>query len=123
MTISVGSGWKRTEWTPGYTLTISDITPAFVQWFYESFVSGWWYEDGPIDWDAALDHSEGQTVGNAYQPGSVAKRGDVLLMIDPLIPTNAATVLFGDGWSYPAEWSSPVIKKLQREIRLIRRAR
>ena len=42
---------------PMTVLTADQITEAFVEWFYDAAIDGW-YEDGPIDWDDAISRAE-----------------------------------------------------------------
>ena len=42
---------------PMVVLTADQITDAFVEWFYDCAIEGW-YEDDPIDWDDAIARAE-----------------------------------------------------------------
>lgn len=57
-----------------YDLTHSDITPAFVERFYESCIDGWY--DGPIDWTQALERSESYnefSYGSSWDSPAITK--------------------------------------------------
>ena len=57
-----------------YDLTHSDITPAFIEQFYESCIDGWY--DGPIDWEQAIDRSEfytGLCYGTSWDSPAILK--------------------------------------------------
>ncbi len=38
-------------------LASADVTEAFVERFYDSCIDSW-YEEGPIDWEDAIDRAE-----------------------------------------------------------------
>lgn len=41
----------------GKVLTPEDITQEFAEGFYSACIDGW-YEDGPIDWESAIERWE-----------------------------------------------------------------
>ena len=41
-------------------ITAQDVTAELVDAFYQDAIDGW-YDDGPVDWEEALDRFEGGT--------------------------------------------------------------
>ena len=39
------------------SIEAADITPVFVEWFYENAIEGW-FEGQPVDWESALSRVE-----------------------------------------------------------------
>jgi hypothetical protein len=57
------------------TVEVSHITPEFVETFYEGAIDGW-YDDGPIDWEAALlsfEHGTSWDFGTTMDSPAIRK--------------------------------------------------
>ena len=53
----------------GQILTPADITQEFAEDFYDNCVEGWYDEEGPIDWEQAIERWEDYHRGQG--PGGV----------------------------------------------------
>ncbi|MFA7295820.1 MAG: hypothetical protein WC211_01375 [Dehalococcoidia bacterium] len=67
---------QRDDW--GSVLQPADITAAFVDEFYGQAIDGW-YEDGPIDWEDAIERweryhrAEGVTFGSQWDGPAILR--------------------------------------------------